>query len=71
MDCGHAAGPAGAQVRWLMTHLCHKPVAGGGRDSAVQQSAMTGGLATPLAGALYLPPNFRGVERLEAVDRFR
>jgi len=37
----------------------------------VQQSAMTGGLATPLAGALYLPPNFRGVERLEAVDRFR
>src|SRR6516165_3008529 len=34
--CGHAAGPAGARVRGLMTHLCHKPVGGGGRDSAVQ-----------------------------------
>src|SRR6516164_2075818 len=27
--CGHAAGPAGAQVRGLMTHLCHKPAAEG------------------------------------------
>jgi hypothetical protein len=35
--CGHAAGPAGAQVRGLMTHLCHKPGGGGGRDFAVQQ----------------------------------
>ena len=30
----------------LMTHLCHKPVGGGGRDSAVQQPylAREGGL---------------------------
>src|SRR6516164_9748219 len=39
--------PAGAQVRGLITHLCHKPVGGGGRDSAVQQPQCSSLSAAP------------------------
>src|SRR5262249_43909265 len=39
-------------VRLLMTHLCHKPLGGGGRDSAVQQSVQCSSLCS---AAVYLP----------------